>query len=72
MTSVGGSIIQINGVSLLETELGNRKTNHFMLVSFHAPPSQKMKRGHRPRNTSTEVGPHAMAHFLAMEDGGEH
>lgn len=62
----------INGVSLLETELGNRKTNHFMLVYFHAPPRQEIKRCHRPRDARTEVGPYAMAHFLAMEDGREH
>src|SRR5437867_4081429 len=43
----------INGVSLLETELGDRKTNHFMLVYFHAPPSQEMKRRHSPRDAST-------------------
>jgi hypothetical protein len=65
------SILQINGVSLLETELGNRKTNHVMLVYCHAPPRQEMKDCHRPRDAGTAVGPHAMAHVLAMADGGE-
>jgi len=65
------SILLINGVSLLETELGNRKTNHVMLVYCHAPPRQEMKDCHRPRDAGTAVGPHAMAHVLAMADGGE-
>ena len=66
------TLLLINGVSLLETELSNRKTNHFMLVYFHAPPGQEIERRHRPRDAGAEVGPHAMAHFLAMEDRGEH
>jgi hypothetical protein len=61
-----------NSVSLLETELGYRQTNHVMLVYFHAPPRQEIKDGHRPRDAGTEIGPHAMPHFLALEDGGEH
>jgi hypothetical protein len=65
-------IVVTNGVSLLETELGNRKTNHVMLVYFHAPPRQEIKYGHGPRDARTEVGPHTMPHFLAMEDRGEH
>src|SRR5262245_12887370 len=65
------NVILINGVSFLETELGNRKTNHFMLVYFHAPLSQEIKRRHRPRDASPKVSPYTMAHFLAMEDRRE-
>src|SRR5262249_13723179 len=38
-TGAGGRLI-INGVSLLETELGNRQTNHVMLVYVHAWPKR--------------------------------
>ena len=58
--------VVINGVSLLETELSNRKTNHVMLVYFHAPPRQEIKDRHRPRDARTKVSPHAMAHVLAI------
>src|SRR5262249_16891572 len=62
----------INGVSLLETELSNGQTHHVLIINFQAPPSQEIERRHRPRNTGAEIRPHAMAHFLAMEDCGEH
>src|SRR5262247_1637505 len=62
----------INGVSLLETELSNRQTHHVLVINFQAPPGQKIERCHRPRDAGAEVGPHAMAHFLTMEDRGEH
>src|SRR5947199_10313685 len=62
----------INGVSLLETELGNRQANHRMLVHFHAPPGQEIERRHGPRNPGAKVGPYPMADFLAMENRGEH
>ena len=65
------SILLINGVSLLETELGNRKPYHVILVYFHAPPGQEIERRHGPRDAGAEVSPHAMAHFLAMENRGE-
>src|SRR4051795_12035027 len=64
--------IIINGVSLLETELGNRQANHLMLVHFHAPPGQEIERRHGPRNPGAKVGPYPMADFLAMENRGEH
>src|SRR5881392_2651133 len=66
------SPIVINGVSLLETELGNRQANHLMLVHFHAPPGQEIERRHGPRNPGAKVGPYPMADFLAMENRGEH
>src|SRR4030095_11605718 len=59
-------------VDRYKTELGNRETNHVMLVYFHAPPRQEIKYRHRPGDACTEVGPHAMAHFPAMADGSEH
>src|SRR5262245_18747131 len=43
-----------------------------MLVYFHAPLSQEIKRRHRPRDASPKVSPYTMAHFLAMEDRREH
>src|SRR5438105_7443926 len=67
-----GQALLINGVSLLETELGNRQANHLMLVHFHAPPGQEIERRHGPRNPGAKVGPYPMADFLAMENRGEH
>src|SRR5438067_11671100 len=62
----------INGVSLLETERGNRQANHLMLVHFHAPPGQEIERRDGPGNPGAKVGPYPMADLLAMEDRGEH
>ena len=70
--SLPDTAVLINGISLLETELGNRKTNPIMVVYFHAPPCQEIKDCHRPPDARPEVGPHAMAHFLAVEDRSEH
>jgi hypothetical protein len=62
----------INGVSLSETELGNGKTNHIMLVHFHTPMGQDIEHRHGPRDAGAAVGPHAIADFLAMQDRSEH
>ena len=62
----------INGVSLLKTELSNGQTYHVLVINFQAPPGQEIERGHRPRDAGAEGGPHAMAHFLAMEHRREH
>jgi hypothetical protein len=43
-----------------------------MLVHFHAPLGQEIERRHGPREAGAEVGPHAMADFLAMEGRGQH
>jgi hypothetical protein len=45
----------INGVSLLETELGDRKTNHVMLVYCHAPPRQEIEYRHLPMHKAKRV-----------------
>ena len=34
--------------------------------------AKKIERRHGPRDAGAEVGPHAMADFLAMKDRGEH
>ncbi len=62
----------INGVSLLETELGNGQPNHILVINFELPSGQEIERGYGPRHAGTEVGPHAMAHFLAMKNRREH
>ena len=62
----------INGVSLLETELSNGETNHISVINFQSPPSQEIESGHDPRGAGTAGGSHVLAHFLAMEDRGEH
>src|SRR5262249_11340757 len=62
----------INGVSLLETELGNGQTHYIFVINFQAPLGQEIERCHGPRDASAEVSPHAMAYFLGMEDRGEH
>ena len=64
--------VLINGVSLLETELSNGQTHHVLVINFESPPGQEIECRHRPSEAGTEVRPHAMAHFLAMEDRGEH
>src|SRR5215471_3814112 len=53
-------ILVINGVSLLETELGNGQPHHVLVINFQAPPGQQIEHGHRPRHAGAEVGPHAM------------
>jgi hypothetical protein len=62
----------INGVSLLKTELGNGQAYHVLVINVQAPPGQEIERHHHPGKAGTEVRPHAMAHFLAMEDRREH
>src|SRR5262249_45382278 len=64
--------ILINGVSLLKTELSNGQTHHVLVINVQAPPGQEIEGRHRPGDAGTEVRPHPMAHFLAMEDGREH
>src|SRR5437879_13666545 len=66
------SSIVINGVGLLETELGNGQTHHVLVINFQSPPGQEIESRHRPCDAGPEVGPHPMADFLAMEDGREH
>ena len=62
-----GPEVLINGASLLETEFGNGQTHHVFVINFQSPSSQEIERCHGPRNAGTEIDPHAMAHFLAME-----
>ena len=66
------ALLLINGVSLLETELGNGQTHHVLVINFESPPGQEIERRRYPSDTGTEVGPYPMADFLAMEDCGEH
>src|SRR5215471_10205973 len=67
-----GSPLVINGVSLLETELGNGQTHHVLVINCESPPGPEIERRHHPSDTGTEVGPYPMADFLAMEDRREH
>src|SRR5205823_8257793 len=62
----------INGVSLLKTELSNGQPHHVLVINFQSPQSQEIECRHGPCEAGTEVRPHPMAHFLAMEDRGEH
>jgi hypothetical protein len=49
--------IVINGVSLLETELGNGQPHHVLVINFQAPSGQEIQRYHGPRDAGTEVQP---------------
>ena len=62
-----GCALLINGNSLLETKFSNGQTHHVLVIHFQAPPGQEIERGRSPRYASAEVGPHAMADFLAIE-----
>ena len=42
-----------------------------LVINFESPPGQEIECRHGPRDTGAEGGPHAMGHFLAMEDRGE-
>jgi hypothetical protein len=64
--------ILIHSVSLLETEFSNGQMHSVLVINFQSPLGQEFESGHRPRNAGAEVGPHAMAPFLALEDRGEH
>ena len=64
--------ILINGVSLLETELGHGQTPHVLVINCQPPPGQEMERRHGPRDTGAAVCPHAMAHVLALQNRAEH
>ena len=46
--------------------------HYVMVVHCYAPPGQAIECHYSPRATGAEGGPHALAHFLAMEDRSEH
>jgi hypothetical protein len=61
-----------HGVSLLETEFGNRKMHHIVIVYLQCPLRQDVERCHDPCYMGSEIGPHTMVHLLAVADGGQH